>query len=158
MTREGHLREPGPTLSRVVMASADDVWSVLADGWSYANWVVGTAQIRAVDWDWPQPTSKIHHAFGAWPALIKDVTVVESWDPGRDLVLTARGWPAGEARVHVTVRPLTGDRSVVTMTEDAVSGPALLVPALVRRLLLIPRNRESLHRVALVAEGHRRSS
>lgn len=32
--------------SRVVGADPDDVFAVLADGWSYAGWVVGDSYIR----------------------------------------------------------------------------------------------------------------
>ncbi len=45
--------DPGPTISRRVDAPAEAVWSVLADGWSYANWVVGAARVRDVDPGWP---------------------------------------------------------------------------------------------------------
>ncbi len=152
----GHPREPGPTLSRAIAAPAASVWAVLADGWSYANWVVGTARIRAVDPAWPASGAKVHHSFGLWPALIQDFTRVQECQPERELVLVARGWPAGEARVHLSIRP-TGENSCeVTITEDAVSGPAKFIPAPVRHLLLTPRNRETLHRLALLAEGHYR--
>jgi hypothetical protein len=156
--RDTHAREPGPTISRNVGASAEDVWSVLADGWTYANWVVGAARIREVDQRWPATGSKIHHSFGLWPALIHDSTRVESSTPTTDLVLIARGWPAGESKVHITVEPKGVDSSEVVITEDAVSGPARLVPPFIRHALFVPRNRETLHRLALIAEGRRRLS
>ena len=36
-----------------VEAPVDAVWAVLADGWSYAGWVVGASHIRDVDTGWP---------------------------------------------------------------------------------------------------------
>lgn len=39
------------------------------------------------------------------------------------------------------------------MTEEAIEGPALFVPAVVQRALLAPRNRESLARLANVVCG-----
>jgi hypothetical protein len=33
---------------RVIQAPADHVFAVLADGWTYSDWVVGTAHIRDV--------------------------------------------------------------------------------------------------------------
>ena len=154
----GHREGPGPTISREVAAPADAVWKVLADGWSYANWVVGAARVRDVDPGWPAQGSRVHHSFGLWPVLIQDFTRVERSVPTQDLELTARGWPAGEAHVHISVRAEGTDRSVVTITEDAVSGPAKLMPAPLRRVLIAPRNRETLHRLALLAEGHHRAA
>lgn len=150
----GHRKDPGPTISRRVAAPADAVWSVLADGWSYANWVVGAARVRDVDSGWPAKGTRVHHSFGLWPLLIQDFTRVESVTPQRELVMTARGWPVGEAHVHISVRPDGAEASEVTITEDAVSGPGKLIPPPIRHLLLGPRNRETLHRLALLAEGH----
>ena len=82
-------------------ASRDAVWSVLADGWTYAAWVVGTSRIRDVDPSWPAVGARIHHSVGAWPLLLDDQTEVIDADPGRLLVLRAKGWPAGEAMVQL---------------------------------------------------------
>lgn len=148
-----HHREPGPTISRQVAAPPDAVWSVLADGWLYATWVVGTSRVRSVGPSWPAPGSRIRHSVGLWPLLIDDFSAVEQMVDGKELVLIARGWPVGEARVHLSVTPGPEATCVVTLTEDAVSGPGKLIPARLRHALLRPRNRESLHRLALLAEG-----
>ena len=113
----------GQPQRRTVAAPAERVWDVLADGWTYANWVVGTARIRAVDEAWPAPGSRIHHSVGLWPALLSDTTRVEECDAGRRLLLTARGWPLGEARVEIVIEPDGPESCTVTITEDAVSGP-----------------------------------
>ena len=55
-------------------ATTEQVWSVLADGWSYAMWVVGASRIRAVDTNWPAPGSRIHHSVGVWPVVLSDHT------------------------------------------------------------------------------------
>ena len=55
------------TRSTHVAATPDEVWSVLADPWSYATWVVGTVKIRDADSTWPAVGSKLHHSFGVWP-------------------------------------------------------------------------------------------
>ena len=149
----GHRRDPGPTISRGVAAPVEAVWSVLADGWSSANGVVGAARIRDVDPGWPAMGTRVHHFVGVRPALIQDFTRVEGWTPPHDRVLTARGWPAGEAHVHLRVRPGGSDSCVVTITEDAVSGPGRLIPAPVRHLLIAPRNRETPHCLALLGRG-----
>ncbi|MCW3158774.1 SRPBCC family protein [Micropruina sonneratiae] len=148
-------RTPGPTVTRRVAAPAAAVWAVLADGWSYATWVVGASRVRDVDEGWPAPGTRVHHAFGPWPLIVQDVTEVDSAEPGRELVLTARGWPIGEARVTLTIRPDGEANSVVTITEDAVAGPGRLMPAPLRHLLLRPRNTETLYRLALLAQGRK---
>ncbi|RJK93806.1 SRPBCC family protein [Vallicoccus soli] len=136
-----------------VDAPVDVVQSVLDDGWSYVSWVVGASRIRAVDAAWPAPGSRLHHSAGAWPLVLDDTTTVVRRDPGRELVLQARGWPAGEARIRLLLSPLSGDRTRVVLEEDATSGPGRLVPAPLRHLVLHPRNRESLQRLALLCAG-----
>ncbi|MDF8264852.1 SDR family NAD(P)-dependent oxidoreductase [Luteipulveratus flavus] len=142
----------GWRLHRTVAAPTDRVWEVLADGWSYATWVVGTARIRAVDQAWPAPGSRIHHSAGVWPVLLSDTTVVEACEPGRRLVLTARGWPAGEARVRLTLEPDGEHACTVTIQEDVVSGPSRVLPKVLRQSGIAPRNTETLRRLALLAE------
>ena len=41
-------------VSRVMKATPDQVWDVLADGWLYPLWVVGASRMREVDDHWPQ--------------------------------------------------------------------------------------------------------
>jgi hypothetical protein len=129
------------------------VLEVLADGWSYATWVVGTSRIRAVDRAWPTPGTQIAHSVGLWPALLDDVTVARAWDPQRGIDLQARGWPAGEARVQIEVRPRADGGCTVTIAEDAVRGPGTLIPRPLRTAVLVPRNTETLRRLAFLAEG-----
>ena len=124
---------------------------VLADGWSYSTWVVGTARVRAVDDAWPAPGSRILHSVGLWPALLDDETVVRAWDPDRAIDLQARGWPAGEARMRIEVRP-SGQGCAVRITEDAEKGPGTLVPRPLRSAVIGPRNVETLRRLAFLAE------
>jgi Polyketide cyclase / dehydrase and lipid transport len=144
-------------VQRQLKCSAEDVFAVFADGWLYPLWVVGASRIRAVDPDWPAVGAKLHHSAGVWPLLINDDTELLSYDAPRSMVLQARGWPAGEARVEITVEP-TPTGCVVWIEEDASSGPALLVPKPVRQPAIELRNRESLRRLAYLAEGRARHS
>lgn len=141
------------TVTRILGCPPAAVLRVLADGWTYATWVVGTCRIRAVDPAWPAPGTRIEHSVGVWPAVLDDNTTVLDWDPERGIEVQARGWPAGEARVAIEVRPRADGRSDVRMIEDAVRGPGTLVPRPLRTAVLVPRNTESLHRLALLAEG-----
>lgn len=127
------------------------VFDVLADGWLYPVWVVGASRMREVDDDWPRTGTRLFHSFGTWPVLINDTTSVEDWDPPRRMVLTARGWPMGEARVRLDVTPDSGG-CVVRIREDAVSGPASWLRAVIDPLIRW-RNTETLRRLAFVAEG-----
>lgn len=145
------------TVTRDVEAPSQAVWDVLADGWSYATWVVGASRVRDVDEAWPAEGARIHHSFGVWPALINDSTQVERSGEARTLVLTARGWPAGEARVAISITPRGEQACTVKIEEDASSGPGKLVPRAVRQLMIGPRNVEALKRLGLMAEGRFRN-
>lgn len=144
------------TISRAVEVPAQAVWDVLADGWVYPTWVVGASRVRDVDEDWPAQGSCIHHSVGVWPAVIDDRTeALEVLEPSR-LVLRARAWPAGEARVVIEVRSRGDHACTVTIEEDATSGPGALVPKPVRQLGIGARNVEALKRLAYLAEGRHR--
>ncbi len=133
---------------------AESVVAVLRDGWSYAAWVVGASRIRSVDDDWPEPGSTIHHSAGAWPLVINDSTVSRRWDGAGRLELQARGWPLGEARIRIEVlTDADGRGCTIRMAEDAVRGPGTLMPKPLRDAVLVPRNKETLQRLVLLAEG-----
>jgi len=137
---------------RAIRCSPEAVFRVVGDGWLYPAWVVGASRMRDVDSSWPRAGSKLHHSVGIWPALIDDSTSCEAWDPPHRVVLTARGWPIGEARVTIDVKPHT-DGCLVRIQEEPVSGPAMLIPRPLADLLLRTRNAETLHRLAYLAEG-----
>jgi NAD(P)-dependent dehydrogenase (short-subunit alcohol dehydrogenase family) len=151
--RKDKAKPPGVVVSREVSAPDSAVWQVLCDGWTYANWVVGASRVRKVDAEWPAPQSRIHHAVGPWPLLIQDHTVSLHEVPERELALHARGWPLGEARVVIALEPTGEERCLITISEDATAGPGLLAPRRLRQALIAPRNKESLYRLALIAEG-----
>jgi hypothetical protein len=133
--------------SRIVDADPSDVFAQLADGWIYGAWVVGASHIRGVDENWPQVGSRLHHRVGPWPLAITDTTEVLEMVPDKRLVLKARAWPAGEARVEIDIAP---DRAgaVVTMGEAPTKGIFALLDNPLVRLVLRKRNEESLARLA----------
>ncbi|MDT7709005.1 MAG: hypothetical protein QOG20_4612 [Pseudonocardiales bacterium] len=140
-------------VSRVVHASPQEVFAVLADGWTYPLWVVGATHMREVDPNWPAVGSRLHHSVGTWPLQIHDITEVRAAEPGQLLELHARAWPSGAARVRITLAPSPGG-TLVTMGEQAESGPARLIPRPAQAIMLKLRNTESLNRLADVAEGN----
>lgn len=137
---------------RTMNCRPEDVFRVLADGWLYPAWVVGASRMRGVEGSWPQPGAELHHSVGAWPALLDDTTVVEEWEPPRRMVMRARGWPIGEARVTLRVRSDAGG-CVVRIDEEPVAGPTTLLPSLLTSPLLRARNAETLSRLKYLAEG-----
>ncbi|MBP2479402.1 uncharacterized protein YndB with AHSA1/START domain [Crossiella equi] len=140
-------------VTTTVPVPLEQVYAVLADGWSYVGWVVGAAHIREVDPGWPAEGTRIHHSIGPWPLLLHDVTKVRAADPPHLLELDARLWPVGAATVRLELRETAPGRTEIRMTEELVRGPARLLPHPLQRLLLTPRNRESLARLADLAVG-----
>jgi uncharacterized protein YndB with AHSA1/START domain len=137
--------------SKLIATSPERVFEVLSDGWLYTGWVVGASHIRAVEPAWPAPDSRIHHAVGAWPIMLRDETRVEACEAPTRLVLLARGRPLGEARVELRLEPRpTG--TLVRMLETPVSGPGRWLHNPVADALLHARNVESLARLAALAE------
>lgn len=137
--------------TRILHATPEQVWDVLADGWLYPLWVVGASRMREVDDTWPSVGSQLHHSVGTWPMLIDDRTEVLDAKPHHSLVLSARAWPMGRAEVHIRL-DAAGAETNVTIEEDAVSGPGALVPPPVRDAGLKWRNTETLRRLAFIAE------
>ena len=107
--------------------------------------------MRDVDEHWPAVGSRLHHSVGVWPLTIDDTTEVLEVAPPSLLRLRARAWPGGEADVELRVEPVE-DGTRITIREDAVKGPGVLVPAPVRHLQLKWRNAEALQRLAYLVE------
>jgi hypothetical protein len=136
-----------------VEAPIDAVWAVLADGWSYAGWVVGASHIRDVDTGWPKAGTRIHHSVGPWPLVIHDTTEAVRCEPGGLLELDARLWPVGAARITFSLLARSEARTEVRMIEQVVRGPSAFLPKFVQDLLLAPRNKETLQRLDALARG-----
>jgi uncharacterized protein YndB with AHSA1/START domain len=140
------------TVSCLVEATPNEVFSVLSNGWYYSNWVVGTSHMRAVEADWPAVGSRLFHASGVWPANLRDETQVEEMDPDARLVMVARGRPLGQARVELTwVADPAGTR--VTLVESPISGPGRWLHNPLNEALLVRRNIEALARLAALVEN-----
>ncbi|MEF2978509.1 SRPBCC family protein [Subtercola sp. YIM 133946] len=140
------------TNHRTMTCSADDVFAVIANGWYFPTWVVGASRMRDVEETWPHVGSHLHHSFGVWPVLINDETTSLQWNPPHRVVMQPKGWPIGEARVTVEVKPhKKGCR--VTIHEHAVKGPGTLIPSRLLDAALFIRNIETLRRLAFMAEA-----
>jgi len=132
-------------------ASPRAVWDILADGWRYSSWVVGTSHMFAVEADWPAKGSKLFHAAGAWPLVIRDTSEVLVSEPEQRLELEAHGRPFGEARIVIELAD-EGGGCRVTMLEEPSAGPGKWLNNPLGEAMLHRRNTEALNRLAAIAE------
>jgi hypothetical protein len=144
--------ESSLTVKRDTSVSRQRVWDVIADGWTYSQWVVGNSRMRAVDPNWPAPGSTIHHSIGVWPLLLNDSTVVVDSTPARELVLLANARPLGKARITLRLFDIEGGGCRIEMAEVPVTPPLSWLPAKVSLTAAFPRNRECTWRLAALAE------
>jgi len=138
-------------VQRVIPAPPDQVFAVLANGWSYSDWVVGTVHIRDVDEHWPQSGARLHHTAGPWPLSLSDTSTVISCQPGDELTLRAGLWPLGEATIVFRLAPTPGNGTRVTIAESFTGGPLHWIRTKLDDLVLHHRNRETLRRLSDIA-------
>ncbi|MGQ4616520.1 SRPBCC family protein [Nocardia sp. R7R-8] len=139
-----------------VPTTAEQVFDVLADGWLFAAWVVGATHIRDVDDDWPGPGSMLHYSAGVWPFTVNDITQVVSVEPPHMLELEAKLSPLGAAWIRLELVDTGPGETQIRMYEHSERGLGTLVPNALQELLLVPRNMESLSRLADIAVGKAR--
>lgn len=138
-------------VERVIEAPPDKVFAVLADGWTYSDWVVGTVHIRDVDPKWPAPGSELHHKAGPWPLSLHDKSTVLSCEENRALTVRAGLWPLGEAMIEFRLEPVGDSATRIVMAEDFAAGPLRWASTKLNDLVLHRRNVESLRRLADIA-------
>jgi uncharacterized protein YndB with AHSA1/START domain len=140
------------TVQRIIKAPPDRVFAALADGWTYSDWVVGTAHIRDVDPEWPAVGARLHHKVGPWPLSLSDTSKVLACEVDKQLTLQVALWPLGEATVRLQLEPVGPDATRVIMEEEFRAGPLQWVQNKINDLALHRRNVESLRRLADIAE------
>lgn len=133
-------------------ATPEQIFAVLSDPASYADWVVGCKEIRFWDPDFPARGSAFHHTFVIGPLPIKDHTTVMDIDPPRHLLLRARARPSGVAHVALDLEPSDGGGTDVTIREWPVEGLAAKLHNPVQAKLIKLRNVETLRRLKRLAE------
>lgn len=134
-------------VERVINAVPEQVFAVLKDGWTYSDWVVGTAHIRAVDANWPEPGTRLYHKVGPWPVSVRDHTEVLACTEPTELIVHAKMWPLGEAQVILRLTATGDGRTRVTIGEDFAAGPLRWVRTKVNDRVLHARNVETLRRL-----------
>jgi uncharacterized protein YndB with AHSA1/START domain len=144
------------TVSRDISAPRQNVWDVMADGWTYSQWVVGNSRMRAVDRDWSAQGTRIKHSVGVWPFVINDETMSLECVPLEELVLLAKMGPLGAARVTLRLSDIPGGCRV-EMSEVPSEGPMNLLPERLAALAMDVRNRECLWRLEQLAAARQPS-
>ena len=152
MTQQPREADSALAVKRDTTASRAQVWAVMADGWTYSQWVVGNSRMRAVSPKWPAIGATIDHSVGVWPLLLDDHTVVEDCQPSERLVLIAKGRPFGKARITMRLFDIEGGGCRIEMAEVPVGAPMGWVPHRLALAAAIPRNRECTWRLAAIAE------
>ena len=122
------------------------IFATLADGWSYAGWVVGNSHVREVDDGWPREGHRHPPQRGRVAGAARGLDQGPGVDPGSMQFLQAQLLWLGTAHIRVTLVP-DGDGTEITMVETLVGGVAGLLPGVVQRLLLTGRNQETLRRL-----------
>jgi uncharacterized protein YndB with AHSA1/START domain len=135
-----------------IAASVDEVFALLADPPSYADWVFGSRDVLSADEGWPKAGAEFEHQVGVPPLVIQDRTKVLSASPPRQLVLHARARPLPSARITFHLRP-EGNGTRVTMIEDFENGLVNLLARPMGHVAIRLRNRETLRRLKARAEG-----
>ena len=140
------------TNSRSFAAPREAVWRVLADGYTYSSWVVGTSAIRGVDEHWPAVGSRLHYRVGRGPLRHDGHTEVLSVDDGKRLELEAHAWPLGTARIELIVEDEPGSECRVVLVEHPAQGAAAMLHNPIGDALLKLRNVEALRRLERLAK------
>ncbi len=139
------------TTRTVIGATRERVFEVLSDPYTYADWVVGSSEIRDADASWPAVGSRFHHSVGIWPVRLKDNTKSVGVDPPRRLKMHARARPLGTASVELVLES-EADGTHVTMHETAGDALSYLAINPLTDWLVHLRNVESLRRLKRIAE------
>ncbi|GGW43372.1 MULTISPECIES: SRPBCC family protein [Streptomyces] len=136
---------------RLIKASPRRVWSVLADGERYADWVVGTAESRPVLGQWPQVGAEIGYEVRFGPVRLTNQTVVRRCEEGVALELEARAGVLGTARIAIELRPW-GRHCLVIVDEHPLQGAGGALHNAGVEALIQLRHRTMLARLAEVCE------
>ncbi|MCZ4119608.1 SRPBCC family protein [Streptomyces sp. H39-S7] len=127
------------------------VWSVLSDGSTYADWVVGTSTTHEADANWPAVGSAITYTVKLGPLDLHNRTVVRVNELESRLELEAYAGVLGTARIAIEIRPW-GDDSLVVVDEHPLRGPGARLHNTVVDAAIMLRHRSMLDRFAEAVE------
>jgi hypothetical protein len=136
---------------RLIRATPEEVWKVLADGERYADWVVGTARSRPLRGSWPEVGAALGYEVRLGPVKLHNETVVRRCLPGRELELEAKAGPLGTARIALELRSW-GDDTLIIVDEHPLRGAGGMIHNVGVEALIQLRHREMLRRLEQVCE------
>jgi carbon monoxide dehydrogenase subunit G len=132
---------------QLIEAPPERVWQVLADGATYARWVVGTQDILATDPEWPQVGAALRFQVGLGPLHFRDSCTVRICEPGRRLELEAKAESFGTARIAFDL-VAWGEHTLVLLDEHPLLGVGARIKGPPSELVLHLRNRRILGNLA----------
>jgi hypothetical protein len=133
-------------------APPDAVWRYVGDARTYPDWVVGAAESRKVDPEYPQPGATLHHTQGVPKIGLKDTSSVVDADPPSDLELEVRIRPFAVNGVRFILRGDGNGRTHVTMLEWPKYGPIARLMGPLFTVALQLRNAETMRRLRSLSE------
>lgn len=147
-------KRPAHSARIEINAEIGKVFDLLADPWSYADWVVGSDRIREADANWPEVGAEFKHVVGVWPFKSHDHSFVEAVEAPNHLRLRVKARPFVTARVWLDLKP-GGAGTVVEMYEDAADPISRLALNPLTQPLVHARNKIAIRRLRDMAEGRR---
>ncbi|MFB7356220.1 SRPBCC family protein [Streptomyces gardneri] len=135
---------------RLVLSSPSEVWSLLADGHRYGEWVTGTQQVLDADLHWPDVGARLRVRVGLGPLTLDDICVVRICEPRRRLELEAKADPFGAARIAMNLIPW-GENTLFVLDWHALRGPGTRMHGLPMDYAVRIRNGMMLTKLARIA-------
>ncbi|MFF4086719.1 SRPBCC family protein [Streptomyces nigra] len=135
---------------RLILSSPSEVWSLLADGSRYGEWVTGTQRVLTVDPHWPDVGARLRVRVGMGPATLDDDIVVRICEPERRLELEARAEPFGAARIAMRLIPW-GEHTLFVIDWHPLRGPGTRMHGLPVDYVVAIRNGMMLTKLARIA-------
>ncbi|MFH8773851.1 SRPBCC family protein [Streptomyces sp. NPDC017958] len=142
---------------RLILSSPSEVWSLLADGHRYGEWVTGTQQVLAADPQWPAVGARLQVRVGVGPLTLDDTCVVRICEPRHRLELEAKADPFGAARIAMNLIPW-GEHTLFVLDWHPLRGPGTRMHGLPVDYMVRIRNGmmlTKLARIALLEHGER---
>ncbi|MEV8596014.1 SRPBCC family protein [Streptomyces sp. NPDC052012] len=136
---------------RLIRTSPQTVWSVLADGSRYAEWVVGTSSSEPEHGHWPDLGAAIRYTVRLGPVQLSNHTVVRRCVRGETLELEAQAGALGTARIAIELRPW-GEHCLVVVDEHPLHGVGGTLHNVAVEALIQLRHRAMLARLAELCE------
>ncbi|MDQ0401946.1 SRPBCC family protein [Streptomyces sp. NBC_01723] len=137
---------------RLVQATPQVVWDVLADGDLYVQWVVGPSDSTPEAGHWPQVGATIAYEVRLGPLRLNNESVVRHKVDGSLLEIEAKAGRLGTARISVELRAW-GEECLVIVDEHPLRGPGGLLHNAAVEALIQVRHRAMLARLAGLCES-----